>query len=312
MNFKRRGAAALTAAALCVAAGVPAANAQNLSSMSSLSSQGNLGQLSQMSSGLMDSFSPGGAGAAAQTLKRTVQVGGKQRDYTLVVPHDYNPGQPYPVIFGFGGWQHDADHARSYEKLESAAGNRAIIVYGQGIDNAWGGAPYAATLVRTDISYARAVVKDVASTHNVDRSRVYAAGLSNGGAMALALACHAPDLVAGVAGVAGAYYNPTVTGCTPGRVKTLIMHADNDDIVSYDGGMRHGAPYRNVRTVFWDFGSKNGCNMNKVSSYRVGNTTVFDPQGCKAKTQIQKVHGGGHTWFTYPDATRETVNFFLN
>ncbi|EFK54723.1 hypothetical protein HMPREF0291_11103 [Corynebacterium genitalium ATCC 33030] len=299
------------AAALSVAAGVPAAGAQSSSDIPNLSSQTNLNQLTQMSSDLLDFLPKAGAGAGSQTIKRTVQVGGMQRHYTVVVPQGYNPGQAYPVIIGFGGWQHNADQARGYEKLESAAGSRAIIVYAQGVNNAWGGAPYANTSVNTDVTYTRAVVNDLARTHNVDRSRVYAAGLSNGGGMALALACHAPDLVDGVAGVSGAYYNPTVTNCASGRVKTLIMHADNDDIVSYNGGNRHGGQYRDVRSVFWDFGGKNGCNMNSVNNRRVGNTTVFDPQGCKAKTQVQKVSGGGHTWFTNPSATRETVNFFL-
>lgn len=298
------------AAALAVAGtmgvSAPQASAQNLSS------QANLEQLGQLSSAFLNAIPQvPGTPAAAATSTRTVTVRGVERTYNLVVPANYNPGKLYPVIIGYGGWQHSAEQARSYEKLENAANGRAIIVYAQAIDNAWGGAPYAKASLGSDIEYTRAIINNVASTHNIDRSRVYATGLSNGGGMALALGCHAPELVAGVAGVAGAYYNPTVSNCAGGRVKTLIMHADNDDIVSYDGGTRHGAPYRSARAVFHTMGTKNDCNMNDIARREAGNTTIFDARGCKAPTQIQKIRGGGHTWFTNPDATRETVNFLL-
>lgn len=248
---------------------------------------------SSQAAGVAKSLSESGLGF------RVVTVDGMVRPYTLVLPRNYNPLRAYPVIIGFGGWQHSAGRTRSYQQLERAAGDRAIVVYPQGLDNAWGGAPYARTSMNGDIRFVRAVVNNVASMHKVDRKRIYAAGLSNGGGMAAALACHAPDLVAGVASVAGAYYNPTVSNCAPGKVPALIMHADNDDTMHFDGGSRHGAPYRSVPSVFADFGRRNGCETQKDGTLT----------GCDARTELHKIHGGGHIWF--PGATDRVVRFFL-
>lgn len=297
MRKLRRGAcAALLAAATALAALPAEATAQpNLQQMSS--------QGSSQAAGIVRSLAQSGLGF------RVVHVDGMARPYTLVLPRNYNPMRAYPVIIGFGGWQHDAGTTRSYQQLERAAGDRAIVVYPQGMDSAWGGAPYARTSLGSDIRFVRAVVDNVGSMHKIDRKRIYAAGMSNGGGMAAALACHAPDLVAGVASVSGAYYNPTVTSCAPGSVSTLIMHADNDGIVLFDGGVRHGAPYRSAAGVFADFGRRNRCDMNKVATHQAGNTAISVPAGCAARTELRKVAGGGHTWF--PGATDQVVRFFL-
>lgn len=297
MKKLRRGAfAALLAAAFAVTALPAEATAQP--NLQQLSSQG-----PSQAVAIVKSLGQSGLGF------RAVNVDGMIRPYTLVLPRNYNPMRAYPVIIGFGGWKHDAGATRSYQQLERAAGDRAIVVYPQGMGDAWGGSPYARTSMGSDIRFVRAVVDNVGSMHKIDRKRIYAAGLSNGGGMAAALACHAPDLVAGVASVAGAYYNPTVTNCAAGTVPTLIMHADNDDVVRFDGGVRHGAPYRSVPSVFADFGRRNRCDMNTVAVYQAGNETVSAPAGCAARTELRKVGGGGHTWF--PGATDQAVRFFL-
>lgn len=297
MRKLRRGVLAALLAATVAVTSLPAeATAQP--DLQQLSSQG-----ASQAEGIAKSLSQSGLGF------RAVNVDSMIRPYTLVLPRNYNPMRAYPVIIGFGGWKHDAGATRSYQQLERAAGDRAIVVYPQGMDNAWGGAPYARTSLSSDIRFIHAVVDNVGSMHKIDRKRIYAAGLSNGGGMAAALACHAPDLVAGVASVAGAYYNPTVTNCAPGTVPTLIMHADNDGVVSFDGGVRHGAPYRSVPSVFADFGRRNGCDMKKVGTHQYGNVTVSAPAGCVARTEMRKIRGGGHAWF--PGATDQAVKFFL-
>ena len=147
--------------------------------------------------------------------------------YDVVLPRGYDSEKSYPVVLGFGGWHHTSANMHDYSNLESQFTD-AIVVYGQGVDNAWGGAPYAATSIDEDVAYTKAVLRDVASRYNADTSRTVAVGLSNGGGMVAALACHAPETVRAVASVAGAFYSPTVTGCTSGEVPAMIMHGTND------------------------------------------------------------------------------------
>lgn len=250
---------------------------------------------------LPDSQNPGDGAHPDAVPGRVYTRSVGSRTYDVILPAGYSRDRSYPIMIGFGGWQHTASQARGYEKLESEAGE-TIVVYAQGRNNAWGGAPYAATTVSQDVRYVQDVIADVASTYNGDSDRVTAVGLSNGGGMAAALACHAPDTVNAVATVAGAFYDPTVTGCAPGAVPILIMHGTNDDIVSYNGGNRHGAPYKSVDSVYNTFLRKNGCS---------GASGGLDKRGirCSADTELETVVGGGHTWFTNPSATAETVRF---
>ena len=237
----------------------------------------------------------------------SLKVDGRTRTYDVVLPRGFDSEKSYPMVLGFGGWHHTSANMRDYSNLESQFQD-AIVVYGQGVDNAWGGAPYADTSIDEDVEYTKAVLDDVASRYNADTSRTVAVGLSNGGGMVAALACHAPETVRGVASVAGAFYSPTVTGCTSGEVPTMIMHGTNDGVVSYYGGFRHGAPFKPVETVARTFARKNDCSMVASQSRSVG-MTIFDFDNCSAPVRIERVEGGGHTWFDSPDATRQTAQF---
>ena len=77
---------------------------------------------------------------------RRIVVDGTSRSYDVVLPSNYSEGVAYPVILGFGGWQHTASQTRDYQKFETAIDN-TIVIYAQGVDNAWAGAPYALSLI---------------------------------------------------------------------------------------------------------------------------------------------------------------------
>ena len=180
------------------------------------------------------------------------------------------------------------------------------------MDNAWGGAPYAETSRGEDVKYVHDVLTDLDKRYSIDREQVFASGLSNGGGMAVGLACQSPETVAGVVGVAGAYYDPTVADCAEGQVPTMLIHADNDSVVDYGGGVRHDAPYQSVDTVLATFGERNGCDMTNITDQagEVINSTVRTPANCDVPTSVVEVHGGGHTWFQAPSATNLAVEFF--
>lgn len=244
-------------------------------------------------------------------IHRSFTQAGVNREYHIAIPAFFDATRSYPVIIGFGGWQETATRFRDYSDLEQAARGNAIIIYAQGVNNAWAGAPYASTTMSQDINYARAAITDVITNFSGDADRVYATGLSNGGGMAAALSCHAPELVHAIATVAGAFYNPTVTGCMGSSVPTLLMHGTDDGTIAYGGGTRHGAPYRSVYQTFESFAFRNGCTtaiINQTTEHY--GTTTFRPAYCFHDTEIVRVNGGGHTWFNDPRAEDVVWEFF--
>lgn len=254
---------------------------------------------------------PGTQSGDAQT--RTFNVNGASRSAIVKMPSS-GKTKNLPVVFMFSGWQHSAATARGYAALEgTGAGSDAIIVYPQGRNDAWEGAPYAATSRGQDVAFVREIVRTLANEGKVDRSRVYATGLSNGGGMALALACQAPDLMAGVVGVSGAYYNPTYSNCASGKVPTLIIHGTRDDIVRYEGGTRHGAPFRSIDEMHKLVGDRNGCFTYGAPQESInGSVTTYTFSGCSAETHVKKVSGGTHTWYpSNPSAAQESWSFLF-
>ncbi|QPK78579.1 prolyl oligopeptidase family serine peptidase [Corynebacterium lizhenjunii] len=310
--------AAITASlTLAITALAPAANAQ--SSVPQLSS--NPAGSSAAFKDIADALNglAGGIGNAGSTHRttRTINVPGQgQRSYLLSLPAGHNGISPTPVLFGFSGWTHSAEQGAGYMNLERAAGNEAIVVYPQPRANAsgtlgWEGPSYAPTRRGEDVDFARAIVDQLNRDYAIDRSRIYATGLSNGGGMALNLACQAPETFAAVAGVATASYTPIFDGCR-GQVPTLLIHGTNDDIARYaNDGIGQGGPYYSTREAWRRIGERNLCNTTNNLRVSQGNGyESFAYSNCLADTVLYRVNGGTHTWFaSNPAATQEVWNF---
>jgi polyhydroxybutyrate depolymerase len=84
-----------------------------------------------------------------------------------------------------------------------------------------------------DVGFTRALVGDLAARVKIDRTRVYATGISNGGMMAFRLGVEAADLIAAIAPVEGALMVETPG---PARAMPLMLFNSVDDrYVPYAG-----------------------------------------------------------------------------
>lgn len=252
------------------------------------------------------------AALEGSVLPREFNVGGMKRQAYIETP--VNAGnRPLPIIFMFGGRGNPAMMARAYGGFNlTDAGQNAIVVYPEGINFAWEGAPYAATKRCQDVAFVRHIVDVLSRERAVDRGRIFAAGLSNGGGMALALACQAPDLMNAVVGVSGAYYDPTVSNCAPGVVRTLLIHGDLDFTMNYNGGHANGGHYFGAEETLRKMSARNGCNVNAPLNRNQNlNVTEIQYAGC-GSTKLQRVNGGVHTWYPVaPTAPINAWNFFM-
>lgn len=124
-------------------------------------------------------------------------------------------GGPYPLVInmhGLGGTdsaesiftgdgtQICGDHKCTFNDLIDRRG--WIATEPQGVANSWNGGNccgYASEVKIDDVGFLRDLVDRIAQDYNVDRSRVFAMGFSNGAIMSWRLACDAPDLVRAIA-----------------------------------------------------------------------------------------------------------------
>ncbi|WP_197088452.1 alpha/beta hydrolase family esterase [Corynebacterium occultum] len=225
---------------------------------------------------------------------------GGEREVIISLPENYDPTRSYPVWLAFAGRNISPEHMSTDTGLQNASD--AIVAYGRGIGNAWAGAPYATTTMAEDIAYSRAVVDRIAENYSVDRERVYSIGHSNGGGFSLALACFAPDLVAGVASVSGIFYEPgtPVSGqCAAQPVPTVIIHARWDGLSHFNGNIAHGKPYVGANQMAATQAEINGCGPEPLRTEIAEGLSRTQWQGCAAETELIVSDNNVHGWPNY-------------
>jgi polyhydroxybutyrate depolymerase len=229
-----------------------------------------------------------------------VQVGGRDRTYTLVVPEGYAPARPYPLVFVLHGGGGSAAAARTQTDLEHVAASRAIFVYPQGVGGTWDLDSPAAT--NPDVALFDAILL---ASHNalcLDSRRVFVTGFSNGAYMANQLACRRGDRIRAIvthAGggpyeVAGTYDAQGHLVCSGKAVAALVVHGTADATV---------APSEGQKSVeHWSFANR--CS----SSTRTTTPPCEAFVGCVQPVSVCRVPGLGHG--LWKDAGRVTWAFF--
>lgn len=198
-------------------------------------------------------------------------VGQLERRYLVYVPEGLASAglasPPAPVVFMFPGSTASAEAAAFYytqTRFEELADRDGfIVVYGNGAPEARhpdaeapmakGGFLPACRVEHQgegfDVTYVRMILSQLETELNVDRSRIYATGLSQGGGMSFQLALEAPDLVAAIAPVAPAPFQPSgdwLHFCHPKpgyeNVSIVMLASTHDRFISYTPGGAHLDP----------------------------------------------------------------------
>lgn len=244
---------------------------------------------------------------------RTVVSDGRQRCYHLYVPRGYDPSQSVPVVVSMHGFLSNPNSQAvisSWHRLADREGFLVAYPQGTSFPKRWNaGATWGAAAV-DDVQFFRRMMDDLSTVAGVDRSRVYVNGFSNGGGMAVRIACEAADQVAAIGTVAGAVVD--LENCYPSRpVPAMAFHGTADPIVPYDGGdmrghaLSLGAGLTDAPTYFvgaeewvaiWAMG--NGCDPTPAVIPPHGDVRSVHYAACDqdAEVTLHTIVDGGHTW----------------
>jgi polyhydroxybutyrate depolymerase len=175
-----------------------------------------------------------------------------------------------------------------------------------------------------DIHYLSSIVDDVAARADIDRKRVYAVGLSNGGAMALRLACNAPETFAAVVSISGP--NGVAETCAPKvPVSVRLVHGTADKVVPFMGGDRLVRVHPNakgalasIRDVATAWARREGCaetptqagTLDLVPELPGEETRVERFTGCTGgAVELFTIEGGPHVPPLGPQFVESTWSF---
>jgi polyhydroxybutyrate depolymerase len=251
------------------------------------------------------------APAHAQVLgpgdhSRSVDIGGLARSYLVHVPPGYSGATPVPLVIDFHGLTSTAAVQAAisgFRALSDTAG--FIVVHPQGVGNAWNGGICCSTAA-DDVAFTRALVAKMHDEAAIDARRIYATGLSNGGAMSHRLACEAADLFAAAAPMAFPISVSPPSACAPSRrIPVLTFMGLTDAVVPYGGGT-----FPSAAATFDHWRNTDACGTGAPERHEVTGSSYCDVDtscgagvevGLCSITSTSPAPFAGHVLYINPD-----------
>lgn len=175
-----------------------------------------------------------------------------------------------------------------------------------------------------DVSKLKRAIELLEERPGIDDRRLYVLGHSNGGFMALRLACEMGDQLAAVASVAGAGPMRGSSCQIKPPLHVLAIHGDNDRIVGYDGGTVFGDPDRpkheSARDTLKGWSQWLGCTgapkrgapLDLDVARPGAETRVEAHEDCTlGGAELWTVAGGTHSIISSPNLIERVWDFFM-
>lgn len=260
-------------------------------------------------------------GEPSASIAGSITEGGRERTFRLYVPASHHRSRPAPLFIALHG---GGGTGAAMERLTDGGLNRLavrdgfIVVYPDGVERHWndgrGVSDYRAHRENIDdVGFISALIDHLAQTHGIDRSRVYAAGISNGGLFSQRLARELAPRIAAIGVVAISMSDKIALMRAPARpVSVVLIPGTDDPLVPWAGGdLGFAGSRRKVGTVLsvaetvaaWV--SLNRCSPSPAVTREPDRSPqdgtrvrreAYGPCGDGSEVVLYAVEGGGHTW----------------
>ncbi len=233
----------------------------------------------------------------------TIVSSGEVREYLLYVPESYNHSTPTALVMSLHAlalWPAAQQNTIQWNRVADQHGFIVVYPSGSGFPRVWRADPGAG--LKADIAFISELIDTLQADYNIDATRIYANGLSNGGGMVFAISCLLSHRIAAVGLVAAAQTLPW-SWCQDTQPMPMIsFHGTADRMAPYAGGPS-GDPIK--RRVFpsvtaWtaNWAQRNECAPISVTSVVATDTTRLEYRDCAedAAVVLYTVEEGGHSW----------------
>ncbi len=241
---------------------------------------------------------------AANQSTATIMSSGERREYNLHIPRSYDRTKPTPLVIslhGAGMWGAAQEATSGWDRVADRHG--FIVVYPTGVSGdgprIWREQEEGDGLAK-DVQFIADLIDSLSASYQIDRRRVYANGLSNGGGMSFALSCLLADRIASV-GMVGAAQLLPFSWCKSTRPVPMIdFHGTADLQIPYHGGSTWIAPVRFPDVPTWtaQWAARNRCAPAPKDSAVARDVARREYTHCAdgADVVLYTIQGGGHTW----------------
>lgn len=180
---------------------------------------------------------------------RTLPHKGYSRSYKLLVPDSYQPSASKDRLVldfhGYGSSKSNQMSASCWKDKAIATGFVVAYPNGTGFPVSFSAGDYCCDTSpvrppRDDVAFAKDVAANVKTLLHPGAGawKVYASGLSNGGALSHEIGCAGTDTFAGIASVSQTFSRKPDHRCLDGRapIPVFDVRATQDDVIPYAGG----------------------------------------------------------------------------
>ena len=238
----------------------------------------------------------------------TILHNGITREYILYVPEIYSDNISVPLLINFHGGGGTATGQMYVADMRPIADTaNFILVYPQGLELDNGGSTHWNSMLVSDsnkssvddFGFIDALIGDLLLTYNIDSTRLYATGFSNGADMSFTLGCYLQNKIAAVAPVSGLMINNPNSNCSLSiPTGVMVVHGTSDSSRPI-GGIEGYYASINETIEFW--ASQNGMLLNpSVTNYISDGLTIelysYPDQENTIYIEYYKVINGDHIW----------------
>ncbi len=274
--------------------------------------------------------------AGAEFLTKTFSCHAGKRDYKLYIPA-HKPQGRRPLLVMLHGCTQNADDFAAGTRMNTFAEEHGMLVaypvqpktanasacwnwFNPGDQQRGTGEP----------AILAGLTREIAEEHKIDPTRIYVAGLSAGGAMAMVMGASHPELYAAIGVHSGLPYQSANdvmsalgvmrSGAANARpqpdIRTIVFHGDADTTVHpANGEMIAERPKLRRSVTKGQVTAPNGRHYTR--------TVFHNGEAGVARAEHWQIKGAGHAWAggsaqgSYtdpkgPDASAEMLRFFLS
>tara|TARA_Y100001970_G_scaffold15390_1_gene17305 strand:+ start:3319 stop:4383 length:1065 start_codon:yes stop_codon:yes gene_type:complete len=255
---------------------------------------------------------------------KCIEIDSEQRCWQTHEPSGSLLGSSVPLVVDLHGYGFNSTEHRRISDFDAITSDEnAVVLYPDALDFSWNSGWCCAASKdqeRDDLGFILEMVEIAINFHNIDASRIYVTGWSNGCAMAQALANKASSVFAAVGCMSWYLLQEADNNYSP--IPIIELHGILDLVIPYasdvNGGLVHGqVPSSETASGaiqnMYNWKEMNGCNGNFPD---VNEQNMFySIQGfsdCENNAQVRLVtlHAHGHNPYS-EDAWQESTGIFL-
>jgi len=244
-----------------------------------------------------NALAPTADGFPVGSSTHAITVGSLQRSYIIYRPANLPASAPLVVMI-HGGYGSASEAERTYGWDSQADKSHFLVAYPNSVGVAWntggGCCGQAGTKNVDDVGFITAMVRQISQEADIDQTRIYATGISNGGILDYTLACQT-NVFAAIGPDSATQLGPCGQ---PSPVSVIHIHGTADTRIRYAGGEGEGTAHINGPAIPELNATWRGIDQCDPPNVSVSGAVTTSIAQCAAGRTVEliTIAGAGHQW----------------